>query len=68
MSDPIRCVFCADVVGVYEPAVALGDDQARWTSIAREPHLGVGREVVAHPECARDVLDLRLVIGPRAFA
>jgi hypothetical protein len=29
MSDPIRCVFCTDVVGVYEPAVAPGENNAR---------------------------------------
>jgi hypothetical protein len=68
MSDPIRCVFCADVVGVYEPAVALGDDHARWTSIAREPDLGLGWEVVAHLECARHGLATHLMTGPAVLA
>lgn len=56
-----RCVFCADVIGVYEPAIALGDERARRTSIAREPDLGHGPEVIAHAACAthlREVQDI----------
>jgi hypothetical protein len=37
--QPMRCRYCGDVVGVYEPLVLLAGDQARTTSAAAEPHI-----------------------------
>ena len=39
VSEQVRCAYCADVIGVYEPLVANGDERARETSIAAEPEL-----------------------------
>jgi hypothetical protein len=54
----LTCPICADVIGVYEPAVVARDDQRRRTSIAREPHLRSGEETVMHLGCAPDNWDL----------
>ena len=50
----LSCPICADVIGVYEPAVVARGDQRRRTSIAREPRLGSGQETVMHLGCAPD--------------
>ncbi len=36
MSEPLRCVHCGDVIGVYEPLIALAGGRARETSLAAE--------------------------------
>jgi len=54
LADVLSCPICADVIGVYEPAVVACDDQRRRTSIAREPRLGSGRGTVMHLGCAPD--------------
>ena len=37
MSDRLRCQHCGEVIGVYEPLVALIDGRAHETSRALEP-------------------------------
>ena len=54
----LSCPICADVIGVYEPAVVARGDQRRRTSIAREPRLGSGQETVMHLACAPNNRDL----------
>jgi hypothetical protein len=52
MSSPVRCLVCADVVGVYEPALAFeGGGVVRCTSLAREPGLRNAAEGIAHAAC-----------------
>jgi len=58
LAGVLSCPICADVIGVYEPAVAGRDDQRRRTSIAREPQLGSGQETVMHLACAPNHWDL----------
>lgn len=36
MNEPLRCAHCGDVIGVYEPLIALADGRARETSLAAE--------------------------------
>jgi hypothetical protein len=36
MTEPLRCVRCGDVIGVYEPLVALARGRARETSVVAE--------------------------------
>lgn len=36
MNEKLRCVSCGDVIGAYEPLVALLDGRARSTSKAAE--------------------------------
>jgi len=48
----LSCPICADVIGVYEPAIVARGDHRRRTSIAREPLLGSGQETVMHLGCA----------------
>lgn len=36
MSERLYCAHCGDVIGVYEPLVALADGRARETSVAAE--------------------------------
>jgi len=37
MDEPMRCAHCGDVIGVYEPLIALAEGRARETSLAAEP-------------------------------
>lgn len=36
MIEPPRCAHCGEVIGVYEPLVALARGRARETSVAAE--------------------------------
>jgi hypothetical protein len=36
VSEPLRCVHCGEVIGVYEPLIALARGRARETSVAAE--------------------------------
>ena len=47
------CPVCGDVIGVYEPLVVIGR-LARVSSLAREPLLGSGDEVIVHRACGGD--------------
>lgn len=50
---PPRCAHCGDVIGVYEPLVAIVDDGlVRETSRAAEPHLVLtARDAMYHSVC-----------------
>lgn len=47
----MTCSHCAEVVGVYEPIVAVLDGQARETSRAMEPAIGSGDGELYHRAC-----------------
>jgi len=51
----VWCAVCGGVIGVYEPVVVLGDGSARSSSLAREPALGSGSEVLAHDACGAEI-------------
>jgi hypothetical protein len=34
MEKPMRCLHCGDIIGVYEPLVALSEGRALETSLA----------------------------------
>lgn len=55
MSSPVICPMCGDVVGVYEPVLVVTTGFARMSSIAREPDLGYGGQVIMHQACGRDL-------------
>jgi hypothetical protein len=40
------------VIGVYEPVIAIGGGRQWSTSLAQEPHLRSGEDVIIHHECA----------------
>ena len=46
------CPVCGDVVGVYEPVVVSDSGFMRATSLAAEPRLSDGAEIVMHRACA----------------
>jgi len=45
------CPVCGDVIGVYEPLIALEGGSARRTSLALEPMLGSSEEMIIHVGC-----------------
>ncbi len=46
------CSFCREVIGVYEPIVAVDHASERHTPLAREPHLGHRHgTLLFHPAC-----------------
>ena len=45
------CAACRDVIGVYEPAVMVGEGGARATSRAAEPSLPFAGEDCYHLDC-----------------
>jgi hypothetical protein len=49
--EPFRCRQCGEVIGVYEPLVACGEQDARTTSRAAEPDLRAGGAVCYHRDC-----------------
>ncbi len=50
--DRVYCPVCSEVIGVYEPAVVVDEARTRETSLAREPSLRTGEQLVLHRECA----------------
>ena len=54
MDSVSRCVSCGDVIGVYEPVVAIDRECARRTSFAREPDLGEQGGMLIHGCCVPD--------------
>jgi hypothetical protein len=52
---PPRCVDCGDVIGVYEPLVAMvGDGIPRETSRAAEPRwVAAAPGAIYHSDCYR---------------
>lgn len=51
----VLCSLCGDVIGVYEPLVAVGIGSMRTSSLLREPALRSGPEVLAHRACGADL-------------
>ena len=51
----VLCSVCGDVIGVYEPLVAVAVGSVRTSSLAREPALGSGPEILAHLVCGEDL-------------
>jgi hypothetical protein len=51
MSGRLLCPVCADVIGVYEPLLVIGAASARLSSLAREPVLRRGEDVIVHRAC-----------------
>lgn len=52
--EPARptCLYCGDVIGVYEPVLVLDHEADRETSLAREPELVTQPNVcLAHSAC-----------------
>jgi hypothetical protein len=50
----LRCMICGDVLGVYEPLLVVGQKGGRTSSLAREPLLGSGDEMLMHRACGLD--------------
>jgi hypothetical protein len=47
------CLYCGDVIGVYEPIVVVEHEGERETSLAREPELARRSGVLlVHARCA----------------
>jgi hypothetical protein len=46
---------CGDAIGVYESLLVLGTDSSRTSSLAREPRLLDGGEMVLHLGCGSDM-------------
>ena len=51
MTSRLRCVRCQDVIGAYEPVVAVQDGLVRETSAAAEPWLLRGDGEHYHRAC-----------------
>jgi len=51
MSGVLRCVECADVIGVYEPLVMVERGGVRLTSLAAEGPLAYRGEGQYHAAC-----------------
>jgi hypothetical protein len=55
MSGRLFCSLCGDVIGVYEPLLVVGGGAVRTSSVAREPLVGSGEDVVIHRACGLDL-------------
>jgi hypothetical protein len=51
MSNVVRCRHCCEVIGVYEPLIAVEGSEARKTSLAAEPHLRLSGGDRYHDAC-----------------
>ena len=47
----IRCRHCGEVIGVYEPLIAVERGSARESSLAREPALAYEPVARYHRDC-----------------
>jgi hypothetical protein len=52
MDRVFRCPVCGDVIGLYEPVLAVRHGHSRRTSLANEPSLRDGEETLMHRACA----------------
>jgi hypothetical protein len=50
-SGPALCPHCQDLIGHYEPVVALDPEGIRITSLAREPEIDDACFEVLHRHC-----------------
>jgi hypothetical protein len=55
MPSCVFCPVCGDVIGVHEPLIVVGTGSVRRTSLAMEPALGSGDEVITHAGCESDL-------------
>ena len=51
MEGTLSCPVCGDAIGVYESVLVLGKHASRKSSLAREPRLLDGEEMVLHASC-----------------
>jgi hypothetical protein len=59
MEGALSCPVCGVAIGVYESVLVLGKDASRTSSLAREPRLLDGGEMVLHLSCGtRESSDL----------
>jgi hypothetical protein len=54
MAPRLRCLICGDVLGVYEPLLVVGEKGGRTSSLAHEPLLASGDEMLMHRSCGID--------------
>jgi hypothetical protein len=46
MTEQPVCTICGEVIGMYEPVVAVTEESTRQTSLAHEPGLAEGRPLL----------------------
>jgi hypothetical protein len=51
MEEPMRCTHCGDVIGVYEPLVALTEGRTLETSLAAGTIRGERNAGCYHRDC-----------------
>jgi hypothetical protein len=51
MNEVTRCAHCGEVIGVYEPLVALVDGRASESSLVAEPACDRDADACFHREC-----------------
>jgi hypothetical protein len=59
MSRRLLCPVCGDVIGVYERLLVIAGGSVRASSLAGEPSLRSGEQVVVHHACGADLAILR---------
>ena len=52
MDEVLRCIWCKQVIGTYEPIVIHAEGEARETSLIREQPEPIGD--CYHRDCFRD--------------
>lgn len=68
MSGVLRCVECADVIGVYEPLVMVEHSGVRLTSLAAEGPLAYRGEGQYHAACYANAQTRQAADEPRQRA
>ena len=53
-AEPLRCAFCGDVIGAYEPLVVRTRAGDRGSSLAAEPELPLAGAEHFHRACAQE--------------
>lgn len=53
----LRCRYCNDVIGVYEPIVRIDDGDRQVTSLASEPWLHTAQVPCYHHSCYEQLSD-----------
>ena len=49
--ERLRCAFCGDVIGVYEPLVLVEGGDVRETSLAADPEAASADATYLHGAC-----------------
>jgi hypothetical protein len=52
---PILCARCDEVIGVYEPVIAVHDDEVKKTSLAADRELAARPGKLYHAACWTEV-------------